>query len=229
MSAIKLSAQKVKDMSNLKKIAEGWRECAINRSGIDQDQVCATGFVQGLAGYGKSDVSDMVLNDPDVCISPGDKYASKVQWASVCGFDSGNIYDYGEAIWSRVTNPMTNGDRSLFSCCLIANLSGNVPLSATPFGFTRWLKINGKWHSSYGLYGSKGGYVVFCDGHVTWFDGDKSARFLKCDQSGYTSDIREAVPDSAFISGGMDLRSNIADTDGSIMLLEHRGAWSLKG
>jgi prepilin-type processing-associated H-X9-DG protein len=96
-------------------------------------------------------------------------------------------------------------------------------LSTTPFGFTRGLKINGKWYSSYGLYGNKGGYVVFCDGHVTWFDDDKPARFLKWDQSGYTSDIREAVPNSAFISGGIGLRSNITDTDGSIILLEHRG------
>jgi hypothetical protein len=27
---------------------------------------------------------DMVLNDPDVCISPGDKYASKVQGSAIC-------------------------------------------------------------------------------------------------------------------------------------------------
>jgi hypothetical protein len=31
MSAIKLSAQKVKDQSNLQKIAEAWKECAVNR------------------------------------------------------------------------------------------------------------------------------------------------------------------------------------------------------
>jgi prepilin-type processing-associated H-X9-DG protein len=42
-----------------------------------------------------------------------------------------------------------------------------VPLATTPLAFTRGLKIDGTWDEKYGLYGSKGGYVVFCDGHVT--------------------------------------------------------------
>jgi hypothetical protein len=83
--------------------------------------------------------------------------------------------------------------------------------------------MNGKWHSQYGLYGDKGGYIVFCDGHTTWFDESKPAKFLKWDQSGYSSDIREAVPVNAFISGGISLNPNITDTDDSIMLLEHWG------
>ncbi|MDR1907111.1 MAG: prepilin-type N-terminal cleavage/methylation domain-containing protein [Puniceicoccales bacterium] len=81
MSAIKLSAKKVKDVSNLKKIAEAWRECAINRGwtvdGVDAR--FATSFARQLAGHGKTSTSDMVLNDPYVYLSPNDKYASKVQ------------------------------------------------------------------------------------------------------------------------------------------------------
>jgi hypothetical protein len=51
-----------------------------------------------------------------------------------------------------------------------------------------------------GLYGSKGGYVVYCDGHIVWFDGSRPAKFLKWDKTGYTSDIRYAVPTNAEIS-----------------------------
>jgi prepilin-type processing-associated H-X9-DG protein len=68
-----------------------------------------------------------------------------------------------------------------------------VPLDITPLAFTRGLKTDGTWDETAGLYGSKGGYVVFCDGHVTWYDGSKPAKFLKWDKSGYTSDIREVM------------------------------------
>ncbi|MDR0741110.1 MAG: hypothetical protein LBF34_05375 [Puniceicoccales bacterium] len=223
MSAIKLSAQKVKDISNLQTIAAAWRECAIERGGISQNLVNATGFVQRLAGYDKTNISDMVFNDPGVCISPGDKYASKVQWPAICKFVSGKLFHIEDA-WSKNNTGLGRGSAcNLFSYCLIANLSGDVPLGTTPLGFTRGLKMNGKWHSQYGLYGDKGGYVIFCDGHTTWFDGSKPAKFLKWDQSGYTNNIQEAVPSSAFISGGWSLNPNIADADGSIMLLEHWG------
>jgi competence protein ComGC len=222
MSSIKLAAQKVKDQSNLKIIASAWKECAIERGGIDQNLVNATGFVQRLAGFGKTSVSNMVFNDPNVCISPSDKYASKVQWPAICKFVDGKLFYIADA-WSKTLNLARGSDTRLFSYCFIANLPGNVPLGTTPLGFTRGLKINGKWHSQYGLYGDKGGYVVFCDGHTTWFDGSKPAKFLKWDQSGYTSDIREAVPVSAFISGGITLNPNVTDTDDSIMLLEHKG------
>ncbi|MDR2812705.1 MAG: hypothetical protein LBB05_02905 [Puniceicoccales bacterium] len=61
-------------------------------------------------------------------------------------------------------------------------------------GVYPWTLYDGTWDEEAGLYGSKGDYVVFCDGHVTWFDGSKPAKFLKWDQSGYTSKIYEAVP-----------------------------------
>jgi prepilin-type processing-associated H-X9-DG protein len=88
---------------------------------------------------------------------------------------------------------------------LILNLPSHVPLNTTPLGFTRGLNKNGKWDEPSGLYGSKGGYVVYADGHVTWFEGDKPAKFLKWDQSGYTSDIRQTVPSSTWITCTNDI------------------------
>jgi prepilin-type processing-associated H-X9-DG protein len=85
------------------------------------------------------------------------------------------------------------------------------------------LKTNGKWHSKYGLYGDKGGYVAFWDGHVTWYDGSKPAQFLKWDQSGYTNNIQEAVPTSAFIGGGFQMATGLKDTDGAELITAHPG------
>ncbi|MDR0741020.1 MAG: type II secretion system GspH family protein [Puniceicoccales bacterium] len=199
MSAIKLSAQKLKDVSNLKAIAAAWRECAIER-GWDIDSFDRKGtrgyqqiiFIEQLAGLGKTSPSDMVLNDPYIYISPGDKYASKVLKETICRFEDGVIDDNGPC-FSNVSNALFTREESI-SYCLIINLPSDAPAATTPLAFTRGLCTDGAWDEQAGLYGSKGGYVVFCDGHVTWFGGDKPAKFLKWDQSGYTSNICEAVP-----------------------------------
>jgi prepilin-type processing-associated H-X9-DG protein len=126
--------------------------------------------------------------------------------------------------YSRAKNDLTTSSVSItLSYCTIPGLPTSIPLATTPFGFTRGLKANGKWHSKYGLYGDKGGYVVYCDGHVTWFDGSRPAKFLKWNQSGYTSDIRDAIPNSAFISSGQLMYDNIKDADNSLLLIYHAG------
>jgi prepilin-type processing-associated H-X9-DG protein len=212
MSAIKVSAQKVKDVSNLKKIAEAWKECAINRGWAIGDGLRSdfwiTGHIEMLAGAGGSSASDIVLNDPYVWISPGDKYASKILKDTICRFDSNEgrvvaVYpDWNDSFFSNVDNSLFSGYYT-FSYCLIAHGPiSNVPLDTTPLAFTRGLCTDGTWDEEAGLYGSKGGYVVYCDGHVTWFDGGKPTQFLKWDQSGYTNDIRYAVPTNAKITYG---------------------------
>jgi prepilin-type N-terminal cleavage/methylation domain-containing protein/prepilin-type processing-associated H-X9-DG protein len=213
MGAIKLSAKKVKDMSNLKKIAEAWKECVVNRgwtisSGNSGQDFWATALVENLAGVGRASVTDMVLNDPYVYISSGDKYASKVVKNMICRFDDaaeGKVVAVGNPLdgglpFSAVNSNLFSGN-FLLSYCLIAHGPvADIPIETTPLAFTRGLCTDGTWDEEAGLYGSKGGYVAFCDGHVTWFDGNKPARFLKWDQSGYTSDIRYAVPKGAWIT-----------------------------
>jgi hypothetical protein len=207
MSAIKLSAQKVKDVSNLKKIAEAWREAAINRSWAfgegNGGDFFISEFMQLLAGYDKNSVSDILLNDPYVWVSPGDKYASKILRDTICQFDSGSErITYTPEGFDGVNNSLFSG-WFLVSYCFIAHGPiSNIPLDTTPLAFTRGLCTDGTWDEGAGLYGSKGGYVVYCDGHTAWFDGSKPAKFLRWDQSGYTSDIRYAVPTNAEITCG---------------------------
>jgi hypothetical protein len=118
---------------------------------------------------------------------------------------------------------MTFGDTRQISYCFICNLPTYAPLDTTPFGFTRGLRVDGKWHEKAGLYGTKGGYVVYCDGHTTWFDGNKPAKFLKWDQLGYTSDIRQTVPNSTWITCGNDGTKTNYTSDGSLVILYHAG------
>jgi prepilin-type processing-associated H-X9-DG protein len=211
MSAIKLTAQKLKDQSNLKKIATAWHECAINRgweSIFYGGDFWLTGAIERLAGDGMSSASDIVLNDPHVWVSPSDKYASKIVKESICHFDPKTekvvvtYPNWGNSYFTNVDNSLFSG-YYVFSYCLIIFVpTSNITLNTTPLAFTRGLCTDGTWDEKAGLYGSKGGYVVFCDGHVTWFDGSKPAKFLKWDQSGYTSDIRYAVPTNSGITCG---------------------------
>ncbi|MDR2371648.1 MAG: type II secretion system GspH family protein [Puniceicoccales bacterium] len=204
MSAIKLNAQKLKDQSNLQTISAAWREAAINRGWIfdgigDNGRIKASAFVYQLAGRYRSSLSDIILNDPYVYISPNDRYASKILKTAICYMSSKTVDR--TAAFSDVTNLIINNSW-MFSYCFALNLPSNVPLDTTPLAFTRGLQIDGKWDEKCGLYGSKGGYVVFCDGHTVWFDGSRPAKFLKWDKTGYTSDIRKAFPGGIWITCG---------------------------
>jgi prepilin-type processing-associated H-X9-DG protein len=178
MGAINLSAQKLRDASSLKTIAAAWKECVINRGRVIVPYENVTSFRDQLA-----ETEDKALVDPYIYISSNDKYATEP-----------------DIHWASIDNLMIVQD-CIFSYCFVTGLPASVPLATTPLGFTRGLNKNGLWDEKAGLYGSKGGYVVYCDGHVTWFDGSRPAKFLKWDQLGYTSDIRETVPTGAIITG----------------------------
>jgi prepilin-type processing-associated H-X9-DG protein len=201
---VKLAAKKAKDMSNLKRIADAWRECAINRGQPPKDCWTALDFACRLAE---------ALNDPYAYISPGDKYASKVQSETM----TSDAFAYAVGISSRP-------DDRRFSYCLLTGISPYVPLDIAIFGYTRGLCEDGTWDEKIGLYGSKGGYVVYCDGHVTWFDGSQPAKFLKWDRSGYSSNIRDVVPRDCYIGCGNGTPGNtFTNKNGSPVVLEAYG------
>jgi prepilin-type processing-associated H-X9-DG protein len=210
--AIKQSAQKMIDVSHLKKIAAGWREFTIERKyRMDMKTVSPGGsfanlgdwfaFFWGGMEYSLNfNPSKCILNDSKVYISLGDKYASTIKGPVIIKATT-NSYKNG---WNAVNNSDLGFYSSKFfwSYCVIGNIPDYADLSTTPLAFTRGLKDDGTWDEKYGLYGSKGGYIVFCDGHVKWFDGDKPVKLLKWDKSGYTSDIRETVPNAASFGCG---------------------------
>jgi hypothetical protein len=105
---------------------------------------------------------------------------------------------------------------------IIMGLPEQLLLDITSLAFTRGLKTDGRWHSKYGLYGKEGGLVVFCDGYVKGFDGNQPASFLRWDQSGYSADIREAVPSEAFITAGHQMKNGVTE-DSAELILKHHG------
>jgi prepilin-type processing-associated H-X9-DG protein len=237
ISSIKLAAQKVRDVSNLKTIATAWKTytekfgaiAVVPRHGLSGGFELVHYLSGGSLGADVSNVNlgkgwlgreKCILNDPYIYVSSQDKYASKIQKEIISDASGRDCNAYLKS-YQPITNDLSN-DVSL-SYCIISGLSSSVPLDRTPLGFSRGLKTNGKWHPKYGLYGDKGGYVVFCDGHVTWFDGSRPAKFLTWDQNGYSTDIRDAIPNSAFISSGWNLKNNIKDTDNSLLLIYHNG------
>jgi prepilin-type processing-associated H-X9-DG protein len=163
-----------------------------------------------------------ILPDPYAYISSGDKYAAKVVQETISASDVGGSCYLDP--YSRAKHDLTTSSSSItLSYCTIPGLPTSVPLATTPVAFTRGLKDNGKWHSKYGLYGDKGGYVVYCDGHVVWFDGSKPAKFLHWNGQQYTTDIRQTIPNSAFISSGHMMKSDIKDVDNALLIIAHNG------
>jgi hypothetical protein len=79
--------KKVKDVSNLKKIAEAWREAVANRGWVfgegDGKDFWLLESIEKMAGAYKTSASEIVLNDPYVWVSSGDKYASCLQFFKV--------------------------------------------------------------------------------------------------------------------------------------------------
>ncbi|MDR2200901.1 MAG: prepilin-type N-terminal cleavage/methylation domain-containing protein, partial [Puniceicoccales bacterium] len=240
MIALKRNAQRVQDASHLKKIAEGWKIYTIDlnlripvwpRAGLPGGHEFVPHLSGGSANNGWKGRERCIINDPYVYVAPGDKYASKVKkTAVVISAPSGGDAAAYLSPYITSRNEIANDTNSVsFSYCLISGLSSSVPLDTTPIAFTRGLKANGKWHSKYGLYGDKGGYVAYGDGHIVWFDGSKPAKFLKWDKTGYSTDIRNALPNNTFISSGWNMNTNIKDTDGSLLIIYHAGTGGTGG
>ena len=227
-SKMKREATKLQDASNLKKIAEAWKSYSEKFGPVPVHTDNGLEFFHylsgGSIGKGWQGEDHCFINDLSVYLSNGDAYCSELKKGRAAISSKGGIsFNAGLDCISNLKNDITthNGSASV-SYSTISGLYAGVPPTTTPIGFTRGLMSNGKWHSKYGLYGSEGGYVVFADGHVKWFDGKRAARFLKWDQSGYTNDIREAVPNNTFISSGYAMRNDVRE-DNALLIIYHSG------
>lgn len=81
------------------------------------------------------------------------------------------------------------------SITLAKGIPSNANPSTTPIAWTRGLEPNGRWGTE-GVYGTKGGFIAFLDGHVKWYsnltdNGGLLNHFLTHKP---TSNILEALP-----------------------------------
>lgn len=91
------------------------------------------------------------------------------------------------------------------SIVLVKGISANAHLSSTPVVWTRGLRVDGKWSGlgevKPGVYGDKGGFIGFLDGHVRWYrdlseNGGMLTHYITRRP---TSNIFEAIPPHAFV------------------------------
>ncbi|MDR1366387.1 MAG: prepilin-type N-terminal cleavage/methylation domain-containing protein [Puniceicoccales bacterium] len=192
------NARRLKGLNSLKQIATAYTQYSnddVNGRNIDAGNsptgiIWATKLAQ--AGY---------LNDPTVYCFSGDNGASRVLKKIIATSATTD----GSDAWGSV--PGTESDQE-FSVWVISNVPTDAPAATTPIAFTRGLPADGKWPNS-GVYGTKGGYIAFLDGHVEWYDnlgtGEDEGQLVNWDTGKATNSIQDTIPDSAQIlsaSGG---------------------------
>ena len=199
---MKREAHKIEDVAKLKRIAEAYRIYVERYQEPPWCYEMTTIFAQRLAGLDRTE-DEVILNDPSVYISSNEKsHRAAKPGKVICklGESKKMVAVDSNEDWIEVDTVFGPNPVRAFSYCIVTKLPAYAKADTTPIAFTRGLREDGTWSKDYGLYGSEGGYVVFIDGHVKWFDGKRAARFLKWDQTGYTSNILEAIPESSFIS-----------------------------
>jgi prepilin-type N-terminal cleavage/methylation domain-containing protein len=90
------------------------------------------------------------------------------------------------------------------SVVVISGISSRAPAPTTPIAYTRGLdNESGKWRGATGnnggVYGESGGFIVFLDGHVEFFNNltDDCNMLVNFTTGEKTSKISEAVPPGA--------------------------------
>ena len=214
-SGTKTSANKLHDMANLRQYAAAWSEFVVTRNygtlgNISTDSAKEVSEI--LAGL-RTENSIVkfypelsIINDPKVYISQKDVYASQIKNPIIAS----NIED------NKNMNAFGDGNIMFSYCILFGQITNLNNLNTLPIAFTRGLRTDGTWDATYGLYGSTGGYIIFGDGHISWFD-NSNTKFLKYDQSGYSVNILDAIPKTAKFSCVNAENSDISSADSKII------------
>jgi prepilin-type N-terminal cleavage/methylation domain-containing protein/prepilin-type processing-associated H-X9-DG protein len=206
VSKVMDSARRARGANCLKQIALAYSQYCnddvngrnINLTDDQEGGVTAKGWALVLARGG-------YLNDPNIYSFSGDSGASKVLKKAIV--DS-----------TLTDNDAWDGDDSEieFSVYVINNVPVDAPLSTTPIAFTRgiprvtndpegkvakWPEDKGDAKKS-GVYGTKGGYIAYLDGHVEWCEdlgSDEEGKLISWGGDGTTNDILRAIPHTASV------------------------------
>lgn len=94
---------------------------------------------------------------------------------------------------------------SPISITLVKGISVSANLSTTPVAWTRGLRPDGKWapltDPHPGVYGQKGGFIAFLDGHVKWYTNlnENGGLLTHYTTRKPTSNILDAIPPHASV------------------------------
>jgi prepilin-type N-terminal cleavage/methylation domain-containing protein len=123
------------------------------------------------------------LNDSRMYIFPYDVGASKILSKVICSPSKG-------------TPDLAFSGATAFSVSVAIGVPVHSDSSITPIVWTRGLQPNGKW-STTGVYGTKGGFIAFLDGHVEWFsdlgEDATNGKLVKSSDGTSTNNILESL------------------------------------
>ncbi|MDR0418269.1 MAG: type II secretion system GspH family protein [Puniceicoccales bacterium] len=196
------NARRVRGANCLKQIAMAYAQYC--NDDVNGRNINLTGDLNGVkwaeelakAGY---------LNDPTMYCFSGDSGASKVTKKTIV--DNSTL---------KLLHPWGEDNNVEFSVYLINNVPTDAPPTTTPIAFTRKLpsvsndsgavddnEVLSRWPSD-GVYGGKGGYIAYLDGHVEWYEdlgkkGEGEGKLVTWGGGGTTNLIEETVPETAQI------------------------------
>jgi prepilin-type N-terminal cleavage/methylation domain-containing protein/prepilin-type processing-associated H-X9-DG protein len=195
------SARRAKGANSLKQIAMAYASYCnddVNSRNIGGDTITngvEWALVLAKGGY---------LNDPNIYCFSGDSGASKVIKKAIVDPSGTNNNAWGTGTVE-------------FSVYVIKDIPTDAPLSTTPIAFTRGKPETAnddagklaKWPwnpgvigtANNGVYGNKGGYIAYLDGHVEWYDdlGEAGNGKLIGWDGEMTNDIARTIPATAKI------------------------------
>ncbi|MDR2812357.1 MAG: prepilin-type N-terminal cleavage/methylation domain-containing protein [Puniceicoccales bacterium] len=193
VSKVMESARRAKGANCLRQIAMAYGQyCNGDVNGRNIKTSEQTGLAWALV-LAKADY----LNDPSMYTFSGDSVATKVEKKSIVNSSLADNKAWGPS------------GPTEFSVYLIDNVPTDAPQSTTPIAFTRGLPTGNpaKWPKTgltTGVYGDKGGYIVFLDGHVEWFEDlgktdEGEGKLMKWGGIGTTNQIEDTIPSTAKI------------------------------
>lgn len=177
-------ARKVKAANNLRQIAAAYIAYTTDEGGlsrtINKDNIYA--FAQELA-------KNVGLNDAHIWMLPDDPK-----------IEAKPTNERPKQVIKQDQTLADHFDQFPLSFAVASKVSSQAPPSTTPIAWTRGLKNDGTWDAVNGVYGNKGGFIAFLDGHVEWFSNLNSEnRLIKYTNGGTTNNIEEALNNEAKI------------------------------
>lgn len=183
------SARKSSISNNLRQIAMAYYYIINNNDSQRMSNKTVHDFAVMLAE--KADLNDVrfwVIDEDPLVERFGNGIASPIVF-----------FDNGE----RVVN--NEFKECPLSIVVAKGVSMNVNVSTTPIAWTRGLGVNGKWASynddNPGVFGDKGGFIAFLDGHVKWYAdlGQNGGLLIHYVTRKPTNNIYEALPPYASV------------------------------
>ena len=178
-------ARKLQMSKNLQQIAMAYVDFSLNHS-LKELNACDTAneWAGVLSKYDILNIASLFISNEDYL-----SQQSKLLLPKVIGFRNGWEWRFNQDF-----------ERYPLSIVVISGLSPHAPTATTPLAYTRGLNDQtGQWRSSEGdnggVYGTNGGFIVFLDGHVSFYNNltDVENQLTNYYTGEKTSRISEAV------------------------------------